>query len=1016
MASWKIAPSSSEEDKTDFTPFLEGRKYFAVDDSGSTAGAVLRKERAFVDAFQGERRNAADAISLWGTHCDNPTRRFDSVSWVSSHGGTYPSEILRNSAALDAIRKSDVWILLTDGEIYDGDVHRLADLAYDAGILNVPLVFLITGSRGSSPGTANISVGISFFASSHDTLILFKDLQTGKIYVIAGKGCFAELGGSTAAPNLASWNDLTVFRDEGDFFSHCRKSHIRVARSETRVASTGGISLGSAWDAQHNGSVKVDLDALFASGMLSDMDAVHLLADEAFDALAVSCKTRRRIPELRSFIRAQKIEQVAPKLEDRNGAAAIIARMGDTTASSDQREELQQQLRAAHAANRRDYQNTLLDFAGSAAEQALKQRNQLVDAAIRSLASIEAASYNADIIGRRSNRARRAEAVESNAAIDVAKLDLEAPSFKGYCLVCCGDQETMSICFKETDPEHTDDNTSDFALNFPLAAGASMNNVNLISSQNVCFQCALLGPDGMSIYKERLTGIIPAVQYDGSNKKYINDQLYSALTARLATGAAGVAQLFMSILQNVMQTKPWAGAGMTSSQASADEQHEARQRRETFQWMLDQVVQNTRTRETFNETGEWVKFPEALSWAAKDLESNGLASFAVTYPLAGFKSLLSLGQHTGAFSVEIVGRLQSAKILHSIAAKYLADLQTNLNRGSGDANTSREHWKQKYLEVVYRDFNGDLVPVDHGEASILDDLEVFKQRLSTCLADVSSSVTDKVIMHKLQILIFWLLFNQRSHCTAQTFFTLITHSEPLAPAVLDPKLTVPTSSHRDILLSIFAQHGAALINPTQAESHNTLIPFANPFGASVLRCGVPSCAQPFCDTTNLHPQAITPEIAMAVRKARTKHLVDVFGIRGRFERSDTGLPERAAAGRPPTSIHTNMHASIVKEWAERDQDARRAIVRGYAARVDFVKNVCRRLCVEGRGDIFNAQIERDTEALLPSFFEALAVALRGQGRSGEDIAFYEHDAEANKLQGKIEYELVLLDAKRGDSL
>ena len=1005
MASWKIAPSDSEESKIEYTPFLKCRKYFAIDDSGSTAGAVLRKERAFVEAFQTNHANTADAMSLWGSKCDNPTTRFDSVNWHSSHGGTYPSDILRNSAALSTIREADAWFLLTDGEIYDGDVHQLANLAYDAEILNVPLVFLITGSRGSSPGTANISVGISFFASSHDTLILFKDLQTGKVYVIAGKGCFAELGGSAAAQDLTSWNDLTVFTSEADFFSHCQKSHIKVARSESRARSTGAISLGAVWEEQHAGPVKVDLNSLLSSGFLSDTDATHLLADEAFNALAITCKTRRRIHELRAFVQAQKVEQVAPKLEDRNGAAAIIARMADTATSDENRKNLQEQLREAHAGNRRDYQKTIADFAGSAAEQALRKRNQLVEAALRSLASIEAASYNADIIGRRSNRARRAGVIDSTSTIDMAKLDLEAPSCKGYCLVCCGDQEIMSICFKEIDPENMEDNTSDFALNFPLAAGASMNNVNLVSSQNVCFQCALLGPDGLSIYKERLTAIIPAVQYDGSNKKYINDQLYSALTARLATGAAGVAQLFMSILQNVTQTKSWAGAGMDISHVSADEQHEATQRRDTFQWMLDQLIQNTYTRETFNETGEWVKFPQALFWVVKDFESNGLASFAVTYPVAGFDSLLALGQHTGAFSNDTVSQLQSAKMLHSIAAKYLADLQVALQQKTGDTGTIREHWKQKYLEVIYCDFNGPLIPVDHGAESVLDNVEIFKQRLSLCLTG-ASSVTDKTVMHKIQILLFWFLFTQRGHCTAQTFFTRISHDEHLAPAVLDSNLSVPTSEYQNILLSIFVQHDATLINPVQAASHNTLIPFANPFGASVLRCGVSSCTQSFCDVMTLHPQAVTPETVETIRRARTKHLVDVFGICGRFERSDTGLPERAAAGRPPTSIHTNMHISIVREWVERTQDVRRAIVKGGTARADFVTDVRKRLCVEGRGDIFNAQIERDTEALLPSFFEALAAALRGEGKSDEDVAFYEHNFEGNRLQGKIIWELM----------
>src|SRR5207248_1242238 len=113
--------------------------------------------------------------------------------------------------------------------------------------------------------------------------------------------------------------------------------------------------------------------------------------------------------------------------------------------------------------------------------------NQIVDAAMRALASIEAASFNAEILDRRSNRARRAEMVSSDNSVPIANLDLEGPACRGYCLVCCGDDEIMSICLKELDAESKDDNTTDFALNFPLAAGASAKNVNMISSQNVCF-------------------------------------------------------------------------------------------------------------------------------------------------------------------------------------------------------------------------------------------------------------------------------------------------------------------------------------------------------------------------------------------------------------------------------------------------------------------------------------------------------------------------------------------------
>lgn len=1009
MATWKITASDSEQSKFEYTQFLKCRKFFVVDDSGSTAGAVLRQERAYVDATRVNHSNAADEIALWGSNCDDPTTQFNSVRWRSSHMGTRPSDILGNPAALSAIKKSDAWFLLTDGEIWDGEVHQLADLAYEAGILNVPLVFVITGTRGGSPAMANISVGISLFASSRDTMILFKETQTGKIYVIIGKGCFADLGGSTAARGLTSWNDLPVFEDEDGFFLDCKKNDIMLVKSETRARSTGTISLGSTWEQQHNGPVRVDLDALLNSGPLSNTDVCNVLAEDAFDALAIACKTRRRISELRAFVKAQKIEQVAPKLEDRHNAADIIAEMAGTTVKDEERRHLQEQLREAHTRNRQDYQSMIADFAGSAAEQDIRKRNQLVDEAVRSLATIEAASYNAEIIGR-SNRARRAAEIDSASLIEVTKLDLEASSYRGYCLICCGEQEIMSICLKEAAPEEKDDNTSDFALNFPLAAGASTKNVNLVSSQNVCFQCALLGDGGLSIYKERLIAIIPVVQYDGSNKKYINDQLYSALTARLATGAAGIAQLFMSILQNVMQSEVWAGAVLGASQASADEQHEATQRCEMFRWMLNQILQNTYTRETFNEAGHWVKFPQALSWVAKDFEDNKQASFAVTYPIAGFHSLIALGVQTGAMSQDIVNQLRSAKLLYSVAAKYLADLQVALQHVS--TNNDPSHWKQKYLELIYRDFNGPLIPVDQKQASLLTDIEIFEQRMSVCMEQASTgaiprSGLDDAAIRKIQVIVFWLLFTQRGHCTAQTFFTRLTHDEPLSAAILDPKLTLPETSHQYILLSIFAQHDANPINTSLALSHNTLIPFANPFGASVLRCGVAGCGQSFCAIVDLDPQTITSSDVEAIRQARAKHLIDVFGIRGRFERSDTGLPERAAAGQPPTSMHTNLHMSIVREWVEQAEDVRMAIVRGGEARVDFVRGVRRRLCREGRGNIFTAVLDRDTEALLPSFFDALAAALRGQGKSGEDVESYTHDFEETRLHDKIVYELTL---------
>ncbi|KAL1606235.1 hypothetical protein SLS60_003637 [Paraconiothyrium brasiliense] len=998
---WKVFPDLSEK-TVEHVPFIKSRKFFAVDDSGSTAGLLIKKEHEFVERIRGKQFfNNKDAISLWGTQCDVPTTNFGKIEWRGRHGGTSPTEILKQPEALTRIRTSEVWFLVTDGEIYDGVVHELANLAEQHNILNVPIIFLIVGRRGLTPEMTNISVGISFFAGAQDTVILFKDCQTGNIYVIATKGCFASMGKTTGVQDLASWTSLARFTSEVELMKHLQTLEIRFPKAECRSYLPRGVSLGAEWEEANKGPACVDLDLLLQAGRLSDKDVSELLSEEAFNNLAIAYKIRGRTQEVRAFLQAQKIEQLAPKLEDISGAASIIAKLGLPEITNEERKLAQEQLREAHAKNREHYQNSIDNLASSVEAQALQNRNQLVDAGLRTLASIEAASFNAEILSRRSNRARRAEAITADHSVAVAHLDLEGPSYRGYCLVCCGEDETLSICLKALDAEHVDDNTTDFALNFPLAAGSSTKNVNIISSQNVCFQCALLAPSGMSIFKEELKAIIPAVHYDGSNKKYINEQLYFALTTGLATGAAGVAQLFMAILTEVLHTKSWAGAGL---KVSGDEQTEAIQRKRTFDWMLDQLVQHTRTRETFNELGDWVEFPQALEWVAKDFQLNGLASFVITYPFAGFSKMLSLGKRTLVFTSDIMRRMRIAKAVYSIVAKYLADMQNAIQNGD-----QSEQWKQKYLEMIYQEFNATMIPKDRRLDSVVCDAKIFGDRLTACLGgfqrEFQSLADDEdgsTIMRKIQLILFWLVYQQKAHCTAQTFFHTISQREHLASAVLDSSLAVPENELLSILLSIFAKEASYAIDASAAALHRTVIPFSNPFGASVLRCGVEPCGAIFCDQDM---QTFNLRDIERVRQARATHMINVFGIRGRFENSQTGLPEPTATGKPPASTHLNLHIAVARTWAERNKEGRRAVIDDNHEREAFIASVRSKICEQGRGDVFSCEIDQDVRDVLPSFFSVLALALRLEGKTDEDITTYEHDFAQNKMEEKVRWEL-----------
>jgi hypothetical protein len=149
MASWKIVPDPSEG-QIEHTPFLDSRNFFAVDASGSTGfnnGIGLTCERAFVDATPGSGKAR---IAKWGSEC-NPPVELSKVKWKSDLGGTRPSAILQKEEALKCLKQSDCWYLLTDGQVYGHDVSQLAEISMQRGIMNVPVVFVIVGSRGITP-------------------------------------------------------------------------------------------------------------------------------------------------------------------------------------------------------------------------------------------------------------------------------------------------------------------------------------------------------------------------------------------------------------------------------------------------------------------------------------------------------------------------------------------------------------------------------------------------------------------------------------------------------------------------------------------------------------------------------------------------------------------------------------------------------------------------------------------------------------------------------------------------
>ncbi|KAJ7187001.1 hypothetical protein C8R46DRAFT_880004 [Mycena filopes] len=966
-------------------PLLASKISFAVDASGSTAGLVMQKQMDFVLGMTADY-DAPTSVIMWGSSVEQPISP-SQANWRHRNWGTDPAVIFSNAATTSEVKSCDMWYLLTDGEI--GSPVMFARKTLEVGMASTPVVFVITNRFGDKPSTIDISVGISVFASAPDAAIVFKSTSDGLIYVLAAKGAFEPLTAGFDI-DLDRWESLPLFATEALFKSALKDVNIVGAAHRQ---SDGAVDLGRTWQAKH--ACLVDIDRLLAQMLpqsVSQDDLLDLLEEETFNSLALLCKTRGLLSTLRDWLVARKERVSVVEIRDVAGAADILEQLrgsGNIAQPAVAGDSLRQQLRAAHQANLEDYRARLNN-------QTVSPLLPHVNRCLAALTALEKAGYGADILDRRSNRAMRA-AVVSSADVDqhlaALNLDADVDAHRSACPICCDDDVIMSLALKTS--AAPGDNTADFALNFPLAAGAAPHNRDVLSAQYVCFQCALamqrLDPARGSMYNEPVAAVLPLAKFEGVNRTYITTALATVLTGGLATGASGLVQLLMGVILTTLRTKEWAQEGDA----------EIRARRAGLVWQLRNLVENSSCRETFDETGAWVPFEQALRWTLRNFADEGIYSWVVRYPVPGFLVLLELlAMVDGA---EVPEGLRVAKLLHEIVTVYMARI---VRPGADKLSVQRG-----ILKIVFAEFNAEGVPRNvNDNAAAINAPDVAFQRLTSWLAAPGSTMLIEQIGQSgvakyasaVQYLVFR-LFVEDSHQTPKGYFqraaqadvhmqTATTVPANLTPAVVEPLFTAMWCG---------LPHNIDHVNTTA----DTVPPFVSPYSASVLHCGRPSCPVRFdVNGTDLE----------AIRRARAAHLAEVYAVEGAVPTTANGLPENTARLAAPTTTHVTLHASVYKSWRALDRDARLAILgevvpgaaveEGAQPRVAaFVKAVVDHVCLaSARGDIYSGNLRNDVRWVLPSFFVALHTAARMKQQEDVDLELVENSLEA-RIQWELEF-------------
>lgn len=269
---------------------------------------------------------------------------------LESFGGTNPVVLLKSQPHLAALKMSNLWFLLTDGEITSRDVRALATTLAEKSMHGVPCVIVIFDNKSNPPSNCNISVGISPFAAVPNSALLYQDITVGgKCHVLATKGCFnAFLPAGTEQPILdasTSWDSLPTIYPESAF----RGLIIPAARE----LAPGELALSDDLTINFNNLFETDLDNGQVNQLLGNQN--HL------QSLLLSAHSRGQSASALSWLQRHTATPQPSRVNNRlstldPAAATSIRRITDALQNrqsivSPELSALQRELRASHRRN-----------------------------------------------------------------------------------------------------------------------------------------------------------------------------------------------------------------------------------------------------------------------------------------------------------------------------------------------------------------------------------------------------------------------------------------------------------------------------------------------------------------------------------------------------------------------------------------------------------------------------------------------------------------------------------------
>ncbi|KAK1999886.1 hypothetical protein LX36DRAFT_655041 [Colletotrichum falcatum] len=321
---------------------------FAVDISGSTYGPTLESEKTFirkVSRLLSPRARFGSKILPWDDKA-HPILSLAQVDVLEDRGGTDPGALLSSASHNHALKNSSLWFLMTDGLIPSEARARFANDIARHGVHGISCIIVIFGNPATGPGSCDISVGVSVFATVPNCAFLFCDENNGSLRVMQTKGCFDVLLKGQPHPVFDSssrWDLLPrVFVD--DFASILVPKPERLGSDEVAL----------------QGSLVINMDDLFADRLSPDQVARIFSNIDNLDSVRMTSQTRNQQDQFRHWLHRQTIKPNDPVHKPRTDlggrAGSYFTELVDLISRGQQPPgPLQARLRAAYMENMRRF-------------------------------------------------------------------------------------------------------------------------------------------------------------------------------------------------------------------------------------------------------------------------------------------------------------------------------------------------------------------------------------------------------------------------------------------------------------------------------------------------------------------------------------------------------------------------------------------------------------------------------------------------------------------------------------